>query len=110
MEKQGMWVQTNFPDLNLDRSRTLFSNEDSPPPSFQYSIAHLVDVMKVKHVHMFYYILVNIFNWRPREEMLTEMIKDSPARNESECLGPGGTLTKDEMDTQKGKEYVGRFR
>ena len=39
---------------------------------------------------------------RPSKDPSTEMITDSPARNGSECLGPGATLTQDEMDTQKG--------
>ena len=48
----------------------------------------------------------SFLNCRPSPETLTEMIKDSPARNESECLGTGATLTQDEMDTQKGNGYV----
>ena len=50
--------------------------------------------------------IVDTLNCRSSQDTFSEMIKDSPARNESECLGPGATLTQDETDTQRGNEGV----
>ena len=50
--------------------------------------------------------IVDTLSCRSSQDTVSEMIKDSPARNESECLGPGATLTQDETDTQRGNEGV----